>query len=125
EEHLESSTPFGETLAEQGIAGYPPGDEDVVNTGVLRRRKGALHQVLHHGMLEARDEVNRGLRTMAANVVKVRALHGVAPGAPLLGLGCKFRPAHAVEHGGLKAGETEVQWISFHFDVAEIHRVEV
>src|SRR5208337_3262352 len=50
EEHLESSTPFGETLAEQGIAGYPPGDEDVVNTGVLRRRKGALHQVLHHGM---------------------------------------------------------------------------
>ena len=111
--------------AKQRIARYPPGDEDIVNAGVFGGGERALHQVLNHGMLEARDKVNRRLRTMAAKVVKGRALHGLAPGATLLGLARKFCSAHAVEHGGLKSGKTEIQRIPFHLDVAKIHRVGI
>ena len=62
---------------------------------------------------------------MGAKVVKGWPLHRLAPGAALLRLARKLRAAHAIEHGGLKSGKTEVQRIPSHLDVAEIHRVGI
>src|SRR5208283_3110599 len=98
EEDVESAAALGEALAKQGIARYSPGDEDVVNPGVLGGGEGALHQVLHHGILKARDQVKRCLRTVAVKVVEGWALHRLAPNATLLGLTRQFCAAHAVEY---------------------------
>ena len=120
EEDLESLAPFGESLAKQGIARYASGDEDVVNARVFGGGERALHQILHHGMLKARDEVNRRLRTMAANFVKGGRSTVLRQARRSSASRASSVSAHAVEHGGLKSGKTEVQRIALHLDMAKI-----
>ena len=116
---------FDEALAEKGIARHSSRDKDRVNAANVRRGERARDQILDHGALEARDQVEGRRGTTRAQVLERGTLDGLAPSAAFLGFPRKFGSAHAVKHRGLETRKAEIQRIPFHLDAPEIHPVGI
>ncbi len=104
----------GEAAAELGVRGHPAGDQDSAGVRLVDGGEGLLQQTADHGVLEAGGKVEKVLRKKVAASELGDKFGGGACGLRDLlpsafGGGEEVLRLEMTEHGGLDAGEGEVE----------------